>query len=164
MTGPAAGQAPGGAWRAILWGGLIVGVLDAADAVLFFHAPPLRVFQSIASGLLGRESFQGGLATAALGVLLHFFIATTAAAVYVGASRRLAGLVRHAVPWGLAYGVAVFAFMSQVVVPLSQARQARFSVAWLLNGLIGHALLVGLPIALCARRLAPPPASSRPGD
>ena len=145
-----------------MWGGLAVGVLDAIDAVVFFRAAPTRVFQSVASGLLGRQAFQGGLATALLGMLLHFFIASTAAGVYVGASRRLAVLVRHAVPCGLAYGVAVFAFMSQVVVPLSRARQAPFSVPWLLNGLIGHALLVGLPITLCARRLLRQPAPSGP--
>jgi len=139
---------------AILWGGLLVGILDALDAVVFFGATPLRVFQSIAAGLLGKASFQGGLWTAALGALLHFFIATTAAGAYVGASRGLPVLVRRAVPCGLAYGVAVFVFMSQVVVPLSRLRRPPFSWPWLLNGVIGHALLVGLPIALCARRFA----------
>jgi hypothetical protein len=148
---------------AIGWGGLAVGVLDALDAVVFFRATPLRVFQSIASGLLGGEAYQGGLASALLGVLLHFLIATTAAAVYVGTSRRLPVLLSRAIPCGLAYGVAVFAFMSQVVVPLSLARQAPFSTPWLLNGVIGHALLVGLPIALCARRFGPAPPQSQGG-
>ncbi len=139
-------------FRAILWGGLTVGVLDALDAVVFFRASPLRVFQSIASSLLGREAFQGGLPTAALGVALHFFIAATATAVFAVAALRLPVLVRRAVPCGLLYGLVVFVFMNRVVLPLSLARSARFSIPWLLNGVVGHALLVGLPIALWVRR------------
>jgi hypothetical protein len=142
--------------KAIAWGGLLVGVLDGLAATLSSSAAPIRVFQSIASGLLGREAYQGGLATAALGVALHFFIATSAAAVYVVASRWLPPLVRAAVPCGVAYGVAVFAVMNLVVIPLTFGRMAPYSLAWLLRGLLIHALFVGLPIALCARRFAAP--------
>jgi predicted permease len=138
--------------RAILGGGLCAGILDAVDAVVFFRATPLRVFQSIARGLLGSSAFDGGLATAALGVFLHFLIATTAAAVYWAASRRLRLLVRHPVACGLGYGVAVYFFMNYVVLPLSLAPAAAFRWPAFLNGVIGHALLVGLPIALIARR------------
>src|SRR5690348_4197473 len=64
--------------RAILWGTLAVGTLDALDAIVFFGlrgVTPVGIFQSIASGLLGRSAYQGGFATALLGVLLHYFIA-----------------------------------------------------------------------------------------
>jgi hypothetical protein len=81
-------------------------------------------------------------------MLLHFFIATTAAAVFFAASTRLRWLVQRAVPCGLGFGVAVYFFMKEVVVPLSAARPGPFS--W--TAMIGHALLVGLPIALVARR------------
>ncbi len=134
--------------RAVLWGGLAAGALDTFLAMGQFGASALIVYQSVAGGLLGRASYQGGLATAALGMLLHFFIATTAAGVYVAASHRLKLLVRWAVPCGLAFGMAVYFFMRHVVLPLSAARVGSF--AW--TGLIGHALLVGLPIALFARR------------
>ena len=111
---------------------------------------PARIYQSVAAGLLGRDSFQGGLATAALGMFLHFFIATTAAAVYVAASTRRKLLLKQPVPCGLAFGVAVYFFMNLVVVPLSRAGGRGFSFSWRL--MVGHALLVGLPIALVARR------------
>lgn len=101
----------------------------------------------MASGLLGRASYSGGLATVALGMLLHFFIATTAAAVYVGTSFKLKALVKKAVPFGLAFGVAVYFFMREIVLPLSAARRGPF--AWV--GMVGHAFCVGLPIALAAR-------------
>jgi hypothetical protein len=134
-------------WTAVLWGGLAAGVGDTVLALVLYPVGLTRIYQSIAAGLLGRDSFQGGLATAALGGLLHFFIATTAAAVYVAASTRLKLLLRQAVPCGLAFGVAVYFFMNFVVVPLSRARAGSF--AW--PPMIGHAFLVGLPIALIAR-------------
>jgi hypothetical protein len=138
-----------GMWRAIVWGGLAAGIGDSVLALVLYRVPLTVIYQSIAAGLLGREAYRGGLATAALGLLLHFFIATTAAAVYVSASRALPVLARWPVPCGLAFGVAVYFFMKYVVLPLSAVtRQTPFEPA----AMIGHALLVGLPIALFARR------------
>ena len=133
---------------AILCGGLAAGIGDSVLALVLYRVPLTTIYQSVASGLLGREAFRGGLGTAALGMFLHFFIATTAAAVYVVASRWLPVLLRQAVPWGLAFGVAVYFFMKDVVVAHSAARPIRFT--W--TAMIGHALLVGLPIALVAAR------------
>ena len=141
----------------ILRAGAAAGVGDTLLAVGMYRVSPVRIYQSVAAGLLGRDSFQGGLATAALGMALHFFIATTAAAVYVAASTRIGLLVERPVASGLAFGAAVYLFMKEVVVPLSLARPIAFT--W--TGLLGHALLVGLPIALLARRsLRPGPRSS----
>ena len=142
------------AFQTIIYGGLIVGVLDALDATIFSGlrgVSPSRVWQFVASGLLGRASFDGGMKTAALGLLIHFLIAFILAAIYYGASLYFPVLVRRAVLWGLLYGVAVYFVMNYLVLPLSAAPPLRFSVASFLNGLIGHALLVGLPIALVAR-------------
>jgi hypothetical protein len=138
----------------ILWAGAAAGVGDTLLAVGMYRVSPVRIYQSVAAGLLGRDSFQGGLATAALGMALHFFIATTAAAVYVAASTRIQVLVERPKACGLAFGAAVYFFMKEVVVPLSLARPITFT--W--TGLLGHTLLVGLPIALLARR------SLRPGS
>jgi len=84
-------------------------------------------------------------------MVLHFFIATTAAAVYVGTSRKLPLLLRQPVPCGLGFGTAVYFFMKYVmkyvVLPLSAvARLTPFEPA----AMIGHAFLVGLPIAFLA--------------
>jgi hypothetical protein len=134
--------------KAVLSGGLAAGILDTCLAMAQFHVNPVTVYQSVAGGLLGKATYQGGLATAALGMLLHFFIATTAAAVYVGASTLLPVLRRQPVPCGLAFGMCVYFFMKYVVLPLSAVKPGPF--AWV--GFIGHAFLVGLPIALLARR------------
>ena len=47
--------------------GLLAGVLDIVAAFVVYRfrgATPIRILHSIASGLLGPEAFEGGLATA----------------------------------------------------------------------------------------------------
>ena len=65
----------------VLAGGLVAGTFDITYACVYWAikigAPPTRIFQSVARGLLGPASFRGGAATAALGLFLHYFIAVT---------------------------------------------------------------------------------------
>ena len=142
--------------QAIFWGGLVAGILDAVDGVIAFGTQglnPILVLQYIASGALGQSAFHGGLATAALGAVFHFSIAWVAAAVFVLAGQRLTALKTHAVPAGLLYGAAVYFFMNYLVLPLSAVAASTFHLGLFLNGVIGHALFVGLPISLFARRV-----------
>ena len=113
------------------------------------------MLQGIASGLLGRAAFNGGLATAFLGLLCHFTIAVSAAAVYFVASRLLPFLLQHAVVSGAAYGVAVYFFMQVVVIPLSAIGPQPLSLVAAIIGMAIHIPCVGLPIALTLRRHAP---------
>jgi|ERR1044071_4356361 hypothetical protein len=144
----------------ILYGGLVVGILDGLFALIFYGlilgAKPLRIFQSVASGLLGRESsFAGGVPTFLLGILLHFIVATCIAAVYYLISLGLPVLIRHAVVSGLIYGLIAYLVMNYVVIPLSAiGSRPSFSLRTFLPAFIAHAFLVGLPIALLARRSA----------
>src|ERR1700732_2309637 len=143
---------------AVVCGGLACGVLDITAALLvygYFGAKPLRLLQGIAGGVLGPRTYSGGIATALLGLLCHFVIAFSAAAVYVAASRIMPFLVRHVVLSGALYGVAVYFFMNRVVVPLSAAAKFPFSFKMMLIGIVIHIFCVGLPIALAARRFAP---------
>ncbi|MGH9844851.1 MAG: hypothetical protein ACREEM_39545 [Blastocatellia bacterium] len=144
------------AYRAILMGGLLAGVLDITAAMVnsgLRGVSPARVLQSIASGLLGADAYKGGFATAALGLALHFFIAASATAVYYAASRKLKWMTERAIVSGLAYGVAVYLFMSQVVLPLSAVPfKTNRTLATVATSLIIHMLCVGLPISLAVRR------------
>ena len=141
--------------KAIVWGGLVAGALDAVDGVIAFGTQglnPIQVLQYIASGLLGKASFEGGIATVALGSALHFLIAFVAAAVYVAAGRWISSLKKQAVTFGLLYGAAVYFFMNYLVLPLSAVGPSPFKLGLFLNGVIGHALFVGVPIAWFARK------------
>jgi len=140
--------------RALLLGGLTVGVLDGLDALVFFGlrgVTPVRLFQGIASGLLGRSAFSGGMPAALLGVLLHFFIAFAVVATYHVAARRLRELTVRPWIYGALYGVLVYLIMTFIVVPLSAIGLRLPSPGVLLNGLLIHVLGVGLPAALSAR-------------
>jgi len=120
------------------------------------RATPARLDQRIGNGRLRPQAFQGGSGTATLGLALHFFIAFSAAGVYYAASRKLAFLRKQAVAWGMLYGVAVYMFMSWVVVPLSALPKSKapFSLTGLVLSLLTHMFCVGLPIALAVRRHA----------
>lgn len=142
----------------ILYGTLVVGVLDGLDAVIFLAfrgVRPIRVFQGIAGGLLGRASFEGGLPTALLGVAIHFFIAFAVVTTYALAARKVPLLTRRPFLCGPIYGIGVHFFMRYVVIPLSAAGGGRFTWAGFINIIFAHAVLVGLPSALFARRALP---------
>jgi hypothetical protein len=141
--------------RALVYATVLAGALDAADGVVFFGLHglnPIQVLQYIASGLLGASSFRGGLSTAGLGVLVHFSIALAVAAIYILASRRIPALRTQWLMLGLLYGAAVWAVMNLAILPLTAVDPDHITTAALLNGVIGHAILVGMPIAFFAKR------------
>ena len=145
--------------HAIVTGGVAAGLLDILAAFAYrgaYGVSPTRVLQGIASGLLGPAAFQGGPATAALGLLLHFVIALGAAVVYYIASRAFPVLARRPVPCGLAYGVAVHAFMNLVVLPMSRVNFRTPPLQFHLVMIAIHMVCVGLPIALAVRRSVRP--------
>ena len=143
--------------RALLLGTLTVGVLDIFDAFVFFGfrgVPPLRILQAIASGVMGSEAaVAGGLASAALGLVLHFFIAFLIVLVFYLVSRKVPLLTKYPLVTGALYGIAVYFIMTLVVVPSSAIHAVRAlpSLPVLVNGLLIHAFGVGIPSALFAR-------------
>jgi hypothetical protein len=140
------------AFLAIVVGGGLAGTVDLLQAsILFGWDIPLV----IAGGLLGRQAFEGGVGTFVLGVLLHYFIACSAAAAYYGASRKLRFLMEHPLVCGLFFGAAVEEVMNLVVLPLS-ALHARgpYKLQQLILGLSVHMVVVGLPISFSIRRFA----------
>ena len=149
------------AFYTIAYGGLAVGILDLLFAFTFYGLilgiKPLRIFQSVAAGVLGRPTaVEGGVPTFLLGIFLHFVVATCIATVYYLASLGLPILIRHPFISGLSYGVIAYFGMKYIVLPLSAIGQGgtlpRLPI--FLTEVIGHAFLVGLPLALLARRFS----------
>lgn len=148
---------------AILVGGGLAGALDITYAIVYsglFGVSAQRVLQSVASGLLGKASFDGGLQTAALGLVLHFLMMMLIASIYYFASTRLPLLTRKAVAMGLLYGVCMHLTMKLVVLPLSAFP---FKVHFLPWSLLIPDLIVqgscGLIIALAVRSARREPAA-----
>jgi Na+/alanine symporter len=137
---------------AIAAGGLIAGTLDLTQAFILFG---VRVPLVIAAGLLGRQALHAGVGTYVLGFCLHFFIASSATAIYYAASRRLGFLTEHPLVCGLFYGIAVELVMSYIVLPLSALHdRGPYELHEVLLGLIVHMFVVGLPISFSIRRFA----------
>ena len=144
------------AGRFVVAGGLVAGTGDIAYACAFWAlkrgVSPQRILQRVASGWLGAASFTGGWASAALGLATHYVIATAMAAAYYLAARRWPALWERAVPCGAAYGLVLYGVMNYVVVPLSAAAPGSKDPLWVALSIVVHMLVIGLPIALFARR------------
>jgi uncharacterized membrane protein YagU involved in acid resistance len=144
-------------WRNIALGTVAVGVLDITEPMIFYWfwkgVKPIRILQSVAAGLMGRDAaFLGGTRSALLGLALHFLIAFVVVLVYHQAAARVRELDRHPFFYGALYGLAVYAVMNFVVLPLSATGAPKLS-PWIVvaNGLFAHVVCVGIPASLTAR-------------
>jgi hypothetical protein len=144
--------------KAILAGGLIGGAFDITFACVvsaFRGVSPIRVGQSVASGLLGREAaIAGGVPTGLLGFVLHFVMVLIMAAIYYAAATRIPFLVKRAAWCGPIYGLGLYLTMNHVVLPLSAiGRHGGNGPLWIvIPEILVHMFLVGLTIALFTRR------------
>ena len=141
---------------AILAGGGIAATFDIIYAIVYSwiraKVPPIAILQSVASGLLGQRAYDGGMATALLGLGLHYSMGFVIAAIFWFASRRLRFMTERAVLAGLCYGVCVYFVMNFVVLPLSAfPTQMTYTPVRMAINIAAHMVLFGLPIALATR-------------
>jgi uncharacterized membrane protein YagU involved in acid resistance len=140
----------------VLAGGVVAGTLDIVYACVFWGlkraVPVQRILQSVAAGLLGQASFEGGGATAALGFALHFFIALSMALTYYLVARRWPLLRERPLLCGAGYGLLLYGIMNYVVLPLSAAGPGSRDPLWIALSIAVHAFLIGVPIAVFTRR------------
>lgn len=144
--------------RSILIGTVLMGTLDAivwhVIVVSMMGGQPLDVvYQYIASGLLGVGAFEGGLATAALGLFLHYVVAFGVTAVFMLAADRIPLLRRYAIPASLVYGFGVFIVMNMIIVPLSLTPDLPApTTPELILAILDHVLIIGLPLGIIVWR------------
>jgi hypothetical protein len=151
--------------KPILYAGALVGMLDITAACInagvAYGFGPVRVLKGVAGGLLGRSALEGGFATAALGLVMHFTMALSVATIFYALSRRLplSQKLSGVVAVGLLYGAAVFVVNNFLTAPfLSWVRSLYLHTPILFKPPMGwwqlviHLLCVGLPISLVMRR------------
>jgi uncharacterized membrane protein YagU involved in acid resistance len=142
------------ALRAIVTAGLVVGVLDISSAfAIWWHRGVAlqRGLQGIAAGLLGANSYDGGIATAGLGLALHFLVAFVVVFLFYLASRKIAFLTTQPLVSGALYGIGVYIVMYWFVLPTAFPTFRHRLWNELLEIAI-HISLIGLPTALIVRR------------
>ena len=138
---------------ATLFAALVAGALDITAAILLnLRVGPLIVLQSVAGGWLGREAYSGGWTTGLLGLASHFGIMLVIAALYMVLASRNPVLRRQWIAAGVVWGVAVWVVMALVVVPMSASTLPIPDTMHIVQGLIVHILMVGVPMAWIARR------------
>ena len=138
-------------------GGLLGGALDLLFAVSFAGyngAPPPRVFQAIASGILGDAAFAGGTGVSAFGIACHFGLSIIWATLFAAVAWRLPALSRQPVLSGIGFGLLVFLCMRLIVLPLSAyPHPVTFKPLATALDLLSHMFLFGLPIAIAVSRV-----------
>ena len=143
-------------WISVLSGGLALGTLDLIFACTYWNlardVAPIRILQSIAAGVQGKAAFDGGAASAMLGAVCHYFIATMMVLAYYLVSARWRALLQHPVRYGLLYGLLLFAVMTWIVVPLSNASPPKaISLPWVASSIVMH-MVFGVICAWYARQ------------
>lgn len=137
--------------RAALITGVVDGVFSSVLNVAFYDSTVARLFQGVASTVLGRAAIGGGSGPALLGVVFHFGVAFGWSAIFLGlylASRGLRTLLtstKGVVAVAALYGPLIWLVMSLAVIPLLVHRPAAITFRWWVQ-LIGHVPFVAIPI------------------
>jgi hypothetical protein len=133
-------------------GGFVAGLLDMTSAYMTFgRFMPL----GIAGGLIGAAARHAAAGPYILGLFIHFFIAFSAAAAYCLASKRLHFLRDNFIVCGIFFGIGFFLFMQLVALPLSAYHaMGPYTYRGLVQGLLAHIFLIGLPISTSLRMLS----------
>src|SRR6516165_8140176 len=143
-----------GAFRTIVTAGLVVDVLDISSAFVIWWQRGVgarRGLQGIAAGLLGANSYEGGLGTAGLGLALHFCVAFVVVSIFYLASRKIPFLTKQPLISGVFYGIGVYVVMYWFVLPTAFST-FRHRLSNELIEVAIHVCLIGLPTAFIVRR------------
>ena len=139
----------------------VSGTLDIVFAMaltVFFGREIGNMLRYVGSGPFPQAT-EMGAGGAMLGLLVHFALMAIMASVYVLAARRIPALVERPIQWGVLYGLATYAVMNLLVVPMRFGTPLPPSPLSMATQLFAHIVLVGVPIALIAARyLKPQPA------
>ncbi|HEY0662043.1 MAG TPA: hypothetical protein VGD21_12075 [Lysobacter sp.] len=144
-------------WLQVFLGGLIVAIGDIVFATTLWFSWTasglVRVFQTIAVGVLGKASYAGGVPAALLGAGLHLFMATMFVVAYTLVGHRRPQLLRKPLVHGPLYGVLMYVIMNFVVMPLSRvdAHPTLEHPDWIFFSVIAH-MVFGVICVLFARR------------
>lgn len=145
---------PRSIFKPILAATLVAGTLDILAAIvltLLNGRPPMGMLRTVASGPFPGAT-QWGAPGSLLGLAVHFALMAVMAAVFVLAARRLRSLWEKPFLWGLLYGLATYVVMNLIVVPLRWPTAFPPALQSVATQLFCHIVLVGIPIALIARR------------
>ncbi len=140
--------------RAVALAWIIAGTIDITIAcllsVLTASAMPISVLQGVASGLLGARAFEGGRATAALGLACHYLITFIWVVVFFLIFPRIQTLLRSRILIAVLYGVFVSLIMDFIVLPFSKVAAQPFDLRFFVVKTVVLILSIGTPLTIVA--------------
>ncbi|WP_316634984.1 DUF1440 domain-containing protein [uncultured Flavobacterium sp.] len=142
----------------IFLSGLIAGTLDILAAFFFYallfqKTTPIKILQSIASGIFKKEAYSGGSQMALYGLLLHYFIAFIFAWFYFTIYPYFSYIKKNTLLSGIFYGIFVWIAMNLVVLPVvfPVLPEKHLDFPLILSILI-LIFCIGIPIAFITRK------------
>ena len=145
------------ATKTILLVTLVAGTLDIISALIFYgyvfsNVGAGRILRGIASVLLGKKAFEGGWATALLGLAMHYCIAASFVILYFLIFPFIPFLKKYKIASGILYGILVWTIMNLAVLPLVAHRSYHFKLLAVVRDMAILLYTIGLPISLLISR------------
>ena len=137
--------------RAWLTIAVVDGIFATMLPVVAYGQPLGRVWQGVASVLLGPSAMQGGTRTMLVGLVMHFGVALAWSAVFLAIAllvpplRQLVASPGGIVAVSALYGPAIWIIMSLVVIPMLTGRPPTINARWWVQ-LVAHIPFVAIPI------------------
>lgn len=147
--------------RAVLVTWLVTAAWDfvcaSALSVFAYGGTFARLWQGVASTVLGQKALTMGTRGIAAGLGLHLLVALAWSAAFVvalAASGKLRQLVAR--PWtallvAIVYGPVIWLVMSLAIIPMATGRPPAFGFRWWVQ-VFAHIPFVTLPLVFTARR------------
>jgi uncharacterized membrane protein YagU involved in acid resistance len=144
-------------FRRIIATACIAGTLDIVIAIALYaviqeKTTATKLLQSIASGILGKDAYSGGLKTAVLGLGLHYCITTLFTTTYFLAASRVKPLGTRWLIAGIGYGIFIWLVMNLIVLPVTFGRMQPMSISSVTPALLIVIGSVGIPISYLVSR------------
>jgi hypothetical protein len=141
------------ALKTILFSGLVAGTLDCIAAVVFLGKMNFAgVWKYVASGYFGSDALVGGNEMVIYGLLFHFCIAMSWAAVYYFVCTKISFFTSNKILGGLLYGMVIWCVMSLIILPFTNIPKSPFTVIGAIKNIVILMLCVGLPISWITNR------------
>lgn len=143
--------------RAWLATALVDGLFASALSKFGYHSTVTRLWQGVASTVLGPAALEGGMRTALVGVVMHVGVALAWSTVFLAlvsalpALRRLLASPAGVLAVAVVYGPFIWVVMSTLVIPTLTGRPPRFGGRWWIQ-LAGHVVFVALPMVTVVAR------------
>jgi hypothetical protein len=143
-------------FRTISLTALLAGTLNFFSAIIQYYIEtgkePTPVLRYIASGIFGKEAFEGGMLMLIWGIVFHFMIAFLFSAFFFLIYPKVYSWLKNKFIVGVCYGLFTWTVMNMVVVPLSYINKYPSDVKQAMIAALILIFFIGFPVALIAHR------------